>query len=265
MAHTELAGRSPREIRQIIREGEWRRPTAGLAPGYVQTNLVILPRDLAFDFLLFCQRNPRPCPLLEVTEPGDPEPRGVVAGADLRVDLPRYRVYRDGVLAEERTDIRDLWQPDLVAFLLGCSFTFEAALIDAGIPLRHIDRGCNVSMYITSIECRPAGAFYGPMVVSMRAIRAAQVVRAVQVTSRFPGAHGAPVHVGDPRQIGIADLNRPDFGDLTAFEPGEAPVFWACGVTPQAVAMRAKPPFMITHAPGHMFLTDMRDSDLAVL
>jgi uncharacterized protein YcsI (UPF0317 family) len=261
----QTAAETPRQIRARIRAGGHRAPTAGLAPGYVQANLVILPKDLAYDFLLFAQRNPRPCPLLEVTDAGSPEPAITAPGADLRTDLPKYRAYVRGELKQEPTDLGPYWRDDLVAFLLGCSFTFEGALLNAGVPLRHVERCTNVSMYITSIACRPAGPFAGPMVVSMRPIPAEKVTKAVQVTSRFPNAHGAPVHIGDPGQIGIRDLGRPDFGDPVEIRPGEVPVFWACGVTPQAVAMQVKPPFVITHAPGHMFVTDLRDEDLAVL
>jgi uncharacterized protein YcsI (UPF0317 family) len=257
--------RSPKEIRADIRAGRLNGVTAGLAPGHVQANLAVLPREDAYDFLLFCQRNPRPCPLLEVTDVGSPEPAGVAPGADLRTDLPRYRVYREGVLAEESTDVTAHWRDDLVAFLLGCSFTFEWALLEAGIPLRHIERGCNVSMWKTSIACRPAGRFHGPMVVSMRPIPQAMVAKAVTASARFPGAHGAPVHVGDPSAIGIRDLARPDWGDAVPIGADEVPVFWACGVTPQAVALASRPRFMITHSPGHMFLTDVPNHALAAL
>ncbi|HEU5393937.1 MAG TPA: putative hydro-lyase [Candidatus Methylomirabilis sp.] len=255
----------PKEIRERIRRGEWVRPTAGCAAGYVQANLAILPRDLAYDFLVFAHRNPKPCPLLEVTDPGSPEPARVAPGADLRTDLPRYRVYRHGILAQEVTDLLALWRDDLVAFLLGCSFTFEAALLKADVPVRHLEEGCNVPMYITSVPCAPAGLFAGPLVVSMRPIPPEKVARAAAVTARFPAVHGAPVHVGTPEALGIRDLGRPDFGDPVTIRPGEVPVFWACGVTPQAVAMAVKPPLMITHAPGHMFVTDLRDEALAVL
>ncbi|MEK6718301.1 MAG: putative hydro-lyase [candidate division NC10 bacterium] len=257
-------GATPLEVRTMIRQGRWRKPTAGLAPGYVQANLVVLPRELAYDFLLFAQRNPKPCPILEVTDTGLPEPRLTAPGADLRTDLPKYRIYRDGKFVQEVTDLLGVWTSDLVGFLLGCSFTFEAGLLQAGIPVRHIEEGKNVSMFITSIPCMPAGAFSGPLVVTMRPIPAALVSRAVQISGRFPAVHGAPVHVGDPGALGIRDLSKPDFGDPVSIRPGEVPVFWACGVTPQAVAMQAKPPLMISHAPGHMFITDMRDESLAV-
>jgi uncharacterized protein YcsI (UPF0317 family) len=261
---TTLPG-NPAEIRSVIRTGELSRVTAGLAPGHVQANLAILPRELAFDFLLFCQRNPKPCPLLEVLEPGRFEPGQTAPGADLRTDVPRYRVFKDGEMVGEEEDIRSLWRDDLVSFLLGCSFSFEAAMLESGIPLRHLEEGKNVSMFVTNVKTTPAGAFSGPMVVSMRPIKRSQIVRAVQVTSRFPGVHGAPVHIGDPAAIGVKDITSPDYGDPTEIRRGEVPVFWACGVTPQAVALNSKPPLIITHAPGHMFITDWRDVDLAVL
>jgi len=251
----------PREVRQRIREGQWTTPTAGLASGFVQANLVIVPEEYAYDFLLFTQRNPKSCPLLDVTEAGQVEP-AVAPGADLRTDVPRYRVYRQGELAEELTDITPLWRDDLVSFLLGCSFTFEQALLRAGVPVRHLEEKCNVPMYVTNIPCRSAGVFSGTMVVSMRPIPASLVSRAVQVTARYPGAHGAPVQVGDPGGIGIADLARPDFGDPVPVRAGEIPVFWACGVTPQVAVMRARLPLVITHAPGYMFITDIRDTEL---
>ncbi len=250
------------EVRRLARRGELDGPTAGLAMGHVQANLVVVPRELAFDFLLFCQRNPKPCPLLDVTEPGSAEPRFVAPGADVRTDLPRYRVWRHGELVDEPSDLGRWWRDDLVAFLLGCSFTFEGALLQAGVPVRHVEQGCNVPMFRTNIACRPAGVFHGPMVVSMRPLTPAQAVTATRVCSRFPRAHGAPVHFGDPAAIGIADVNKPDFGDPVEVRPGEVPVFWACGVTPQAVAMQVRAPLLITHKPGHMFVTDLRDTDL---
>ena len=253
----------PREVRQQIRKGGWRRPTAGLAPGFVQANLVILPRDLAFDFLLFAQRNPKPCPVIEVTDVGSPEPKLSAPGADLRTDVPKYCIYRDGALAGEVTDLRSVWRDDLISFLLGCSFTFESALLQAGVPVRHIEEHRNVPMFITNIPCAPAGVFRGPLVVTMRPIPAALVSRAVQISGRYPGVHGSPVHVGNPADIGIRELGQPDFGDSVTIRSGEVPVFWACGVTPQAVAMQAKPPLMLTHAPGHMFITDLRNEELA--
>ena len=251
------AGLHPREMRERIRRGEWTGPTVGCSDGYVQANLVVLPQRLAGDFLLFCERNPGPCPLLEATRPGEFEPLDTAPGADLRTDVPRYRIYEGGSLQAEVTSLLSIWNEDLVAFLLGCSFTFDDLLVKAGIPVRHREEGRNVSMYVTSRACAPAGPFIGPLVVSMRPIPAGLVARATEITARLPLAHGAPVHVGDPQAIGIADLSRPDFGDSVTVAPGEVPVFWACGVTPQAVAMEAKPELMITHAPGHMFLTDM--------
>jgi len=260
----DLRGATGAELRRYARIGQWTGPTAGLALGYVQANLVIVPRDLAFDFLLFCQRNPQPCPLLDVTDPGCPEPGYVAPGADLRTDVPRYCVYRYGELIDEPTHLFDWWRDDLVGFLLGCSFTFEHALLKAGIPIRHIEQGCNVPMYRTNIACRPAGVFAGPMVVSMRPLTPAQAEQATRICRRFPLAHGAPVHIGDPAAIGIADINHPDFGDPVEIRAGEEPVFWACGVTPQAVVMRARPSLLMTHKPGHMFVTDLRDTDLEI-
>ena len=256
---------SPAEIRAAVRRGEFDRPTPGLAPGYAQANLVALPRESAYDFLLFCMRNPKPCPVLDVTAPGDPVPLMAAPQADLRTDLPRYRVYREGRLDEEVTDVRNLWRGDMVAFLLGCSFTFEEALVNAGIPVRHLEEGKNVPMFVTNVPCRPAGVFHGPLVVSMRPVPAPLIARAVQVTSRYPAVHGAPVHIGDPGMLGIGDVNCPDYGDAVTVYPGEVPVFWACGVTPQSVVMNSRPPFVITHAPGHMFITDLRNEELAAL
>ncbi|CAI8043222.1 Putative hydro-lyase GK2103 [Geodia barretti] len=221
---------SPSELRSMMRQGDLVQTTSGMAPGRVQANLAILPRDLAFDFLLFCQRNPRPCPLLEVVESGEVEPRDFAPGADLRSDAPLYRVYEHGELTAEVTDLGEFWRDDLVSFLLGCSFSFETALIKAGMEMRHMT--CD-TMYPCNIP--------------------------------FPAVHGAPVHIGDPSAIGISDIYAPDFGEPVEFKDGEVPVFWACGVTPQAVAMSAKPPLMITHAPGHMFITDKMDEDLAVI
>ena len=252
---TALARMEPSAFRALCRAGRHRGPTAGVAAGRVQANLMIVPRDVAFDFLLFCQRNPKPCPLVEVLDAGATEP-ATAPGADLRTDVPGYRVYRDGELVEERDEVASLWRDDLVPFLIGCSFSFEAALIEAGVPLRHVERGLNVAMYRSSIACRPAGLFHGPMVVSMRPIRARDVARTVEICARFPHVHGAPIHVGDPHGLGIADLARPDYGDAVPVEAGEVPVFWACGVTPQAVAQAARLPFCITHAPGRMFVTD---------
>jgi uncharacterized protein YcsI (UPF0317 family) len=252
-----LVGADPSAVRAAIRAGEWTTQTAGLAPGYTQANLVILPRDLAYDFLLFAVRNPKPCPIIDVTDAGSPVPAQAAPEADLRTDLPRYRVYEHGELVEEPTDIRHRWRDDMVAFLLGCSFTFEHALVEAGIPLRHLECGHGVPMWVTNRECVPAGIFRGPLVVSMRPIRANQVDRASEISARYARAHGAPIHAGDPAALGIRDLSSPDWGDPTEVRDGEVPVFWACGVTPQAVALQSKPPLVITHSPGHMFVTDV--------
>ena len=251
-------------VRAAIRQGEWQKPTAGLVPGNVQTNLVILPRQDALDFLLFALRNPKACPIIEVTDPGSPTLDRVAPGADVRTDLPKYRVYRRGVLEAEVSSIEDYWRDDLVTFLIGCSFTFENALLAAGVPVRHIEAGSNAPMYITNRPCVPAGMFHGPLVVSMRPVPADLVIKAIQITARFPRVHGAPVHFGDPLEIGVADLAKTDFGDAVTIREGEVPVFWACGVTPQAAAMEAKPEFMITHAPGYMFITDLIDQDLSL-
>lgn len=233
--------------------------TSGHASGFTQANLVILPREWAWDMLLFGQRNPQPVPLLDVTEPGSPRTE-LAPEADLRTDLPLYRVWRDGQLAEEVPDVTGLWRDDLVSFLIGCSFSFERALLDAGVPVRNIEQGRNVAMFRTNRQCRPAGRLSGDLVVSMRPVPAALVATAVQVTGRMPQVHGAPVHVGDPASLGIADLTAPDFGEPIEFEDGDVPVFWACGVTPQAALMASRPPFAITHAPGHMFVTDVSDA-----
>jgi uncharacterized protein YcsI (UPF0317 family) len=250
------------DVRRLARTGELCGPTPGMAMGYVQANLVVVPKELAYDFLLFCQRNPKPCPLLDVTEFGSPEPKLVAPGADIRTDLPRYRVYEKGKLVEEPSNLESRWNDNLIAFLLGCSFTFEDALLRAGVPVRHVECGSNVPMYRTNQPCRPAGIFHGPMVVSMRPLTPEMTVKAVEICSRFPRAHGSPIHFGDPLALGIRDLEKPDFGDPVEIQPGEVPVFWACGVTPQAVAMEARPDLLITHKPGHMFVTDLRDSEL---
>jgi uncharacterized protein YcsI (UPF0317 family) len=229
----------------------------------VQGNVVILPQALANDFLRYCQRNPKPCPVLAVSEPGDPTLPTLGADIDIRTDVPRYRVWRHGELVDQPTDISGLWRDDLVTFVIGCSFSFEQALMEAGLPLRHVDQKKNVAMYRTNIATEPAGPFKGPMVVSMRPMLPAAAIRAIQVTSRFPDVHGAPVHLGDPALIGIADLSKPDYGDAVDVLPGELPVFWACGVTPQAALAQAKPEFCITHAPGAMLITDLLNRQLA--
>ena len=251
--------------RARIRTGNFTAPTAGLAPGNVQANLVILPQVLAHDFLRFAQANPKPCPVLGVTAPGDPCLPALGADLDLRTDLPRYRVWRHGELVEEPVNLLHLWRDDLVGFALGCSFSFEEALVEDGIELRHITRGSNVPMYRTNIPCTPAGPFHGPLVVSMRPLKPADAIRAVQITSRFPSVHGAPVHLGLPQAIGIDDLTKPDYGDAVPVGEDELPVFWACGVTPQAVIAQVKPEFCITHMPGCMLITDLRNSRLAAL
>ncbi|MFH1058149.1 MAG: putative hydro-lyase [Pseudomonadota bacterium] len=253
---------SPEAVRAQIAAGEITGPTAALCPGFVQANLVILPKDWAFDFLLFCLRNPRPCPLLEVLDPGDPFTRVIAQKADVRSTIPRYRVWREGVLVDEPTDVTALWREDLVSFFLGCSFSFYFALQAAGVPVRHLDQGCNVPMYQTTRPNVRAARLGGPLVVSMRPMAPELVAKARQVSGEFEGAHGAPVHWGDPAALGIVDIARPEFGDAVTIKPGEVPVFWACGVTPQAALMDARPPFAITHAPGHMFITDHKSEDL---
>ena len=252
-------GATPEHARLLFREG-LAVPTTGWCDGWTQANLVVLPRDWAYDMLLFGQRNPQPVPLLDVTEPGS-RASVLAPGADLATDVPRYRVWRDGELVDEPTDVADLWTDDLVSFLIGCSFSFETALLDAGVPVRHIEQGRNVAMYRTDVACRPAGRLSGDLVVSMRPIPASQVTTAVQVTGRMPRVHGAPVHVGSPEAIGIHDLAAPDFGDPVEAHEGDVPVFWACGVTPQVALMASRPPFAITHAPGHMLVTDAPDGD----
>lgn len=260
MTRQDLHATTPGEWRRLIRTGAWTEPTAGLAAGYVQANLVILPAEMADDFAAFCRLNPRACPLLHRTRPGDPSPQPAAADADLRTDVPRYRVFRQGrPQPDEPLDIAALWRDDLVAFLLGCSFTFENALREAGLPVRHIDQGRNVPMYRTSTPCESAGPFAGPLVVSMRPYRPQQIDEVARITGRYPRMHGAPWHVGDPAALGIADLARPDFGEAVTIEPDEIPVFWACGVTPQLALAAARPELCITHSPGHMFLTDWRE------
>jgi uncharacterized protein YcsI (UPF0317 family) len=256
---------TPYQIRMKIRQGKLVRPTAGLAPGYVQTNIAILPKELSYDFLLFCQRNPRSCPLIEVLDIGTTEAILSAPNSDIRTDLPLYRIYKNGVLFEEVADIKKEWRDDFVTFLIGCSFTFESALIKNGIHLPHFDQGKNVSMFITNIPTTKAGAFSGPMVVSMRPIEKDKVIKTIQTTSRFPSVHGAPIHIGTPKEIGINDINKPDFGDVTRIKENEIPVFWACGVTPQSIAMSSSPSIMITHSPGHMFITDRKDEEYAII
>ncbi|MFZ0241090.1 MAG: putative hydro-lyase [Desulfobacterales bacterium] len=251
------------ELRHRIRAGQWRQPTSGAARGFVQANLVMLPKSEAFNFLLFCVRNPKPCPLLDVLEAGVSEPE-IAPGADLRHDLPRYRIYRNGEFAEEVDTVEEQFNQNMVSFLLGCSFSFENALQAAGLPIRNIEENKNVSMYITNRACTPAGPFFAPLVVSMRPMTPEQAVRAVQITTRFHQTHGAPVHIGDPDQIGIKDIQQPDFGDPVTILPGEVPVFWACGVTSSLAATSTRLPLVITHAPGHMFVSDLRDEDMTL-
>jgi uncharacterized protein YcsI (UPF0317 family) len=262
-SHPPSSRNAAADVRRAIRAGEITGHTSGLADGHVQGNVVILPKSLAHDFLHFCQRNPKPCPLLAVSEPGSAAIAALGADLDIRTDVPRYRVWRHGELVAQPTDIRDLWRADLVTFVIGCSFSFEQALVEAGLPVRHIEQGRNVPMYRTTIATSKAGPFGGPLVVSMRPMRAAAAIRAIQVTSRFPDVHGAPVHLGDPSLIGIRDLSKPDYGDAVDVHADEIPVFWACGVTPQAAIEQAKPEFCITHAPGAMLVTDLLNQQLA--
>ncbi len=250
----------PREIRHLIRKGKFKKNTTGLAPGYVQANLVVLPKREAFDFFLFTQRNPKSCPVLDVTDTGNPIPAFLAPDADIRTDLCLYRIYQKGKLTSEVEDITSYWQDDMVAFLLGCSFTFEAALERNGIALRHTRAGKNVAMFITNRPCKAAGIFHGPLVVSMRPLPRKKLVEAVRITSRYPAVHGSPIHIGKPSDLGINDIFKPDFGDPIDILSHEEPVFWACGVTSQAVALQAKIPLMITHAPGYMFISDIKDS-----
>ena len=251
--------------RLAIRAGTHRGPTSGVAPGFVQGNLAILPQTLAGDFLRFCQLNPKPCPVIGTSAPGDPRVPALGEDLDIRTDLPRYRVWKNGELVAEPEDIRDFWRDDLVSFVIGCSFSFEEALMADGIEVRHITRGCNVPMYRTSIATQKAGPFHGPMVVSMRPLTPRDAIRAVQITTRFPSVHGAPVHIGKPEMIGIKDIAKPDYGDAVDVGEDELPVFWACGVTPQSVIATVKPEFCITHYPGSMLVTDRKNTEFAIL
>lgn len=251
--------------RHAVRTGRHRGPTAGLAPGYVQGNLAVLPSALAGDFLRFCQLNPKPCPVIGTSAPGDWRVPALGEDLDIRTDLPRYRVWKNGALVAEPADVKEFWRDDLVSFVIGCSFSFEEALMAEGIELRHITRGCNVPMYRTSIATAEAGPFRGPMVVSMRPMKPADAIRAVQVTTRFPAVHGAPVHIGKPEAIGIADIGKPDYGDAVDVGDDELPVFWACGVTPQSVIATVKPEFCITHYPGSMLVTDRKNTEFAIM
>ena len=253
------ANAAPAEVRGLIRAGKLTGQTSGMCNGYAQANLIILPKEYAYDFLLFSQRNPKPCPVLEVSNAGD-RLLHHIADADIATDIPKYRIYKDGVLTDEVTDVSGCWRDDLVSFLIGCSFSFESELLEADVSVRHIEENRNVPMFLTNLACDPAGIMHGNMVVSMRPLPSDQIVRAVTATAAMPRVHGTPVHIGDPAAIGIADVNRPDFGEAVTVRPGETPVFWACGVTPQSVVMASKPTFAITHAPGHMLITDIRNS-----
>jgi uncharacterized protein YcsI (UPF0317 family) len=252
-----------REARLACRTRQITGATASLASGHVQGNLAILPEKLAAAFHRFCQLNPKPCPIIGISEVGNPGIPSLGIDLDIRTDLPRYRVWRDGKLIEEPTDIVAHWRDDLVAFVIGCSFSFEHALMADGLTIRHIEQGCNVPMYRTNVPCAPAGPFAGPLVVSMRPFNPADAIRAIQITTRFPAVHGAPVHFGDPAQIGISDIAKPDYGDAVTIRPNEVPVFWACGVTPQSIILQSRPDFAITHAPGCMLVTDRRMSEFA--
>jgi len=254
-----------RAARLAIRRNQHAGPTSGVAPGFVQANLAILPQALAQDFLQFCRLNPKPCPLIGVSAPGDPRVPALGEDLDIRTDLPRYRIWRNGALVEEPTDVLKWWRDDLVTFAIGCSFSFEEALLEAGIELRHMTCDCTVPMYRTSVETAAAGPFHGPLVVSMRPMKPADAIRAIQITTRFPSVHGAPVHIGKPELIGIKDLGRPDWGDAVPVHEDEIPVFWACGVTPQSVIMAVRPDFCITHYPGGMLVTDRRNTEFAIM
>ncbi|MFO7941972.1 MAG: putative hydro-lyase [Bacillota bacterium] len=258
----DLLDAAPRALREALREGSYRGPTAGLARGYAQANMVVIPRKLLESFLVFCARNPIPCPVIDVTDPGDPEPRASAPGADLRRDLGRYNVYRDGKLDEVVSDLDELWDEEMVGVLLGCSYTFERALEDAGVPLRHVEAERVVPMYITDVPTREAGPFGGAVVVSMRPVPAHLVSRATTVSARYAFAHGAPLHAGDPRSIGIDDIMSPDYGEPPVMRGGDVPIFWACGVTSQRALLAAAPPLAMAHVPGHMFVTDLLDEDL---
>ena len=253
---------SPLEVRKLIREGKITGQTSGMCDGFAQANLCILPEKYAYDFLLFCQRNPQSCPLLEVGDAGNKFLNTSAAECDITTDLPKYRVWEKGKLVGEFTDVSDYWQGNLVTFVIGCSFSFEGPLMANGIDVRNISENHNVPMYLTNIDTKPAGIFSGKMVVSMRPIPHEQIVKAVTVTAKVPKVHGAPIHIGYPEVIGIKDINKPDFGEPSTIKEGEVPVFWCCGVTPQSVVMNSKPDFCITHAPGHMLITDIPEAKL---
>lgn len=266
VSYAELLGAKAAEVRAAIRSGAYQGHTAGLAAGKLQCNLAILPEQYALDFLRFCQRNPKPCPIVGVSDSGDPTLPTLGHNIDIRTDVSKYRVFRDGVFSEEVTDISAHWAGDLVTVALGCSFTFENALLRHGIPVRHIESGKNVPMFRSNIDLVPAGKFAGQMVVTMRPIPQAQVAQATEISRRYPQAHGAPIAVGDPAQIGISDLSQPDWGDAVQINPGEVPVYWACGVTPQNVLLDAGLPLCITHSPGHMLIADVvEDAETTIL
>ena len=253
---------NPREVRNLIRQEKITGQTSGMCSGFAQANLCILPKKYAYDFLLFCQRNQKSCPLLEVSDTGSRFLKTSAEDCDIAKDLPKYRIWKNGQLVQECTDVSAFWREDLVTFVIGCSFSFEGPLIEAGIDVRNISENHNVPMYITNIDTSPAGIFSGKMVVSMRPIPYKQVVKATTITARVPKVHGSPIHIGDPKVIGIEDISRPDFGEASTIKEGEVPVFWCCGVTPQSVVMNSKPDFCITHAPGHMLITDIPESSL---
>ena len=259
---SQIQNLSPQELRQQIRSGQYQGNTSGCCAGYVQCNMVILPSDWAADFLKFCQDNPKPCPLIALSEPGEFSIPKLGADIDIRTDIPSYRVFEKGKLSAEVNDISDLWRDDLVVFLLGCSFSFEEALVAEGLDVRNISEGVNVPMYRTNIDCTPAGPFAGKMVVSMRPFTEENAKLATTISGRYPRVHGAPIHYGDPTLIGIDDINRPDYGDPVTIDRDEHPLFWACGVTPQVILESAKPPFCITHSPGCMLVTDLLNRSL---
>lgn len=252
----------PLEVRKLISEGKITGQTSGMCLGYAQANLVIVPKDIAYDFLLFTQRNPKSCPLLEVGDVGNKFLKYLGKDINIAKDIPKYRIYKKGELIGEYTDIEKFWREDFVSFLIGCSFSFESELLEADIPVRHIEEGCNVPMFKTNINCNEAGIFKGKMVVSMRPIPKDKIVKSVLVSGSMPKVHGAPIHIGNPEDIGIKDINKPDFGDKVTIKEGEVPVFWSCGVTPQSVIMNVKPEIVITHSPGHMLITDIKNVNL---
>ena len=243
--------------RRLIRSGSYTGHTAGLAKGNLQCNLAILPGEFADDFHTYCKLNPKACPLAGVSRPGEVSIPRLGADVDIRTDAARYNVYRYGVLEDQVSDLHSLWSDDLVAFAIGCSFTFEDALRKAGIGMRHIDMNVTVPMFRSSIETVPSGPFAGEMVVSMRPIPTTRIDEVFKICGNYPLAHGAPVHVGDPREIGISEIGAPDWGEPVPVHAGEVPVFWACGVTPQAAIMRSRPPLSITHSPGAMLIADV--------